>query len=341
MALPVDSYTISANLEHAARKYLKGDNLGKLFDFKDKFRNLNNRYNNNRITFSEYHNRGLKLEERFYKFLKQNAPEVHVPTSSNTRVSLGSQAGTSGVRQRRPHIFDELGGDDIELNLLPTDDVDIVDLSETGPSYSSTGLTEESLVQPLLEGGAVVGGGSSSTPLIAIGAGSAIVAAGGLIASKAYHSGIQVPGTHYVGPGNPIDSGTPTSGVDSDARDHDISYSHPDTDISASDTRAINKFGDHIAESNLDGAGIIGYVGLQAKKAIEKHTGQLYPKRKRKLLLLWESLVLSQIYFLILYLLISLLKLKDIPLLVGMKLDKIVNCQEYFLLVNLLIYIIL
>lgn len=249
---------------------------------------------------------------------------------------MGSQPGTSGVRQRRPHIFDELGGDDIELNLLPDADVDIVDISETGPSYSNTGFAEESLVQPLLEGGATVGGGSSATPLVAIGAGTAVVATGGLIASKAYHSGVQVPGTHYVGPGNPLNSGTPTSGVDSDAREHDISYSHPNTDISASDSRAINQFGDHVAESHLDGAGIIGYIGLQGKKAIEKHTGQLYPSRQRKLvLLLWESLILSLIYFLILYSLISLLKRNVILWLVGMRLDKTVNYLEYFLLVNL------
>lgn len=312
VTLPVDSYTISDNLEYAARRYLKGDNLSKLFDFKEKFRNLNNRYDNNKISFSDYQNRGLKLEERFFKFLKQNAPEIQLPSGGGSRVSTGSRPGTSGVRQRRPHTYEELGGDDIELNLLPDEDVHIVNLSETGPAYSNTGFTEESLVQPLLEGGATVGGSTSGTPLIAIGAGTAIAATGGLIASKAYHSGIQVPGTHYVGPGNPIDSGAPTSGVDADAREHDISYSHHNTDISASDTRAINQFGDHVAESHLDGAGIIGYVGLQAKKAIEKHTGQLYPKRKRKCLLLWESLILSLISFLILCLLINLLKLNGI-----------------------------
>lgn len=155
-------------------------------------------------------------------------------------------------------------------------------------AYEPTGeeieLSEISYDTPLLDAAeagsvgaeATVATGGAATELGTLGAGVTLAAIGAAIYTKATTAGATVPGTNYIGPGNTLDSGTPVSGADEDARDHDVAYDKGG-DVSEADTLAINQFGDHFADNHFDIPALLGTVGLSAKKAIEKHTGQLYP----------------------------------------------------------------
>lgn len=252
---PIESFGISESEYQSLLSQVNPDQLNKLLGFRESFRQLHSKVNSGRITLSEFYSRAGKVSTRFKNFAER--------VGSNVTARIVKKVSDSNLRRRVPNNLEE--GEEIEL----------FNRGEVGPSYGTAGADIELGTEV---GGISAVGSSSLTPLVAVGTGAVTVAGGAALLGKAYKSGIQVPGTNYVGPGNPIDSGAPTSFVDADAREHDISYSRDDTDIAASDTITANKFGDHFIESG-DITGLIGNVGLNIKKNIEGHTGQLYPSK--------------------------------------------------------------
>lgn len=83
------------------------------------------------------------------------------------------------------------------------------------------------------------------------------------------------PGHNYMGPGNPLENGQPTTHADNIARDHDYAYAHTWTEdhIKQADDRAKNQFLEHPTEVSS----LVGYTGIALKNLVEKFTGTLYP----------------------------------------------------------------
>lgn len=97
------------------------------------------------------------------------------------------------------------------------------------------------------------------------------------INSKSYkNSYFTWPGTNYLGPGNPVlsGSGLPTSDADWTALEHDIEYTEAKNynDILKSDNKAIRNFKSGSGLQNFAGS-----VGLQAKQGAESIFGPIYP----------------------------------------------------------------
>jgi len=78
---------------------------------------------------------------------------------------------------------------------------------------------------------------------------------------------LTLPGYNYLGPGNPLDSGTPVNKTDQIAEKHDWAYHYAksDSDIFKADHQAIQEFGN---ESGL--GAFLGKYGLEAKNLIEE-----------------------------------------------------------------------
>lgn len=92
-----------------------------------------------------------------------------------------------------------------------------------------------------------------------------------------------LPGFRYLGPGNPLDSGTPTNKADSIARDHDFEYDSATSkeDIFKSDLKAIGRFTSNLF-TDLNPisrfGSTVGAIGLGAKTAVERIKGDvIYP----------------------------------------------------------------
>lgn len=118
-------------------------------------------------------------------------------------------------------------------------------------------------------------------------------------------SGYTLPGTEYVGPGNPIKEGPARHGTDQVARDHDIGYRDVIANakagkwseatfrsaIRALDVEASEAFW---REYNTEGKwqALVGNLGLRAKVLAEDVVGQIYPSvpGKSRWLSLLESL---------------------------------------------------
>lgn len=209
----------------------------------------------NRYTFDEY--------------------KLNRPSSSYSAIDQWEKLPKNNRPLLQDYINQGYGAtEQVELNLLDEDPIGEDVLYEAGGEYSATAELAEG-------GGTLAGVTSTVSPEVAGGIGLGLGALGagvvtGLV-SKAYSTGATVPGTHYIGPGNPIDSGDPVSGADYDARKHDIGYGLDTINVSDLDNTAIVEFGDHFAENNLDAPALLGHLGLKAKQAVEKHTGQLYP----------------------------------------------------------------
>lgn len=82
-------------------------------------------------------------------------------------------------------------------------------------------------------------------------------------------------GHNYMGPGNPLENGDPTTNADNVARTHDYAYAHAwsESDIKAANEKAKSQFLEHPTEFSS----LVGYSGIAIKKIVEKFTGTLYP----------------------------------------------------------------
>lgn len=233
----------------------------KILDFKSQYNKLLNKFNTKSINYNQFLERVTKLSDRFNSYTRFISK--FTPTSSLRNRFSSVEETNSAI---------DTSGEEIELFNRGTETV----------NYGATTSTVGSEAITTTAGGAgTIVGSSSITPVVTVGFGAIAAATGAAILSKVSNSGIQVPGTKYVGPGNPIDNGQPSSFVDQDAKEHDIQYSisSDPQHIQKSDTDTINRFGDHIAEDNTDITALLGHTGLKIKQAIEKHTGQIYPSK--------------------------------------------------------------
>ena len=137
---------------------------------------------------------------------------------------------------------------------------------------------------------------SITTGALATGVGTA--AAGltlGAVTNKVINSikthGAVLPGTEYVGPGNPINIDAPRSEVDAIAKEHDIGYRDFQDraergelseqefveGIDFLDNTAIQQFADRF-RSGGEWQAFLGRWGLWLKNRVERVTGPIYPK---------------------------------------------------------------
>lgn len=98
---------------------------------------------------------------------------------------------------------------------------------------------------------------------------------GGAHRSRLRRMQILWPGHNYMGPGNPLENGEPTTNADKAARIHDYAYAHAWTeeDIKHADNEAKRQFLEHPTEISS----VVGYSGIAIKNFVEKVTGTLYP----------------------------------------------------------------
>lgn len=137
---------------------------------------------------------------------------------------------------------------------------------------------------------------SLTTGAIATGVG--LSAAGltlGAVTNKAINSikthGAVLPGTEYVGPGNPINIDAPRSEVDAIAKEHDVGYQDFQDraergelteqefveGIDFLDNKAIQQFADRF-HTGGEWQAFLGRWGLWLKNRVERVTGPIYPK---------------------------------------------------------------
>lgn len=148
---------------------------------------------------------------------------------------------------------------------------------------------------PLLGTTATSGLGFSGSSLLTAGtvgtaAGLGLGAAVSSIASRYKDKGAVLPGTDYVGPGNPINIDAPRHASDVIAKEHDIGYDDiikkaragnlTEQEFAAHieqlDNDAIAKFAENFRTSG-EWQSFVGRWGLYFKNRIERVTGPLYP----------------------------------------------------------------
>lgn len=143
---------------------------------------------------------------------------------------------------------------------------------------------------------------------VAVGAAGAVVglAAGGIISSavKLRNEGATLPGSDYIGPGNPIHIDAPKDEADAIAKEHDVEYdrilryaqTHDITytdfvnQIRAADKVAQDKFRDDFATSS-NWRSYVARHGLRLKSAVERTVGHIYPPKPGK----WGGKIFPQI----------------------------------------------
>lgn len=190
---------------------------------------------------------------------------------------------------------------------LPQTDIEETSFSNL-ENNSTTTTTEGEFVNPVDQGvfeiaepasvvGGVTGGIATGATLIGgstsvLGTGGSIatgvlagtaVAGAGVVAKKLYdrtqEKGLTLPGSEFIGPGNPIPIGAAKNPTEQIAKDHDVAYSiaqHVD-DIKEADRKAIVEFGNEYKKSG-DTYAKIGELGISAKENIENIIGVQYPR---------------------------------------------------------------
>lgn len=88
----------------------------------------------------------------------------------------------------------------------------------------------------------------------------------------------RIPWHKYLGPGNSLNEGEPVNNADRIAYYHDLAYDKRPEDVSRADEEAIEDFGLNIIENPSEALpSALGWLGLKAKRAWERHFGQVYP----------------------------------------------------------------
>lgn len=134
---------------------------------------------------------------------------------------------------------------------------------------------------------------------VTVGAAGAVagLAVGGIIsgAVKLKNEGATLPGSDYIGPGNPIHVDAPRDNADAIAKEHDVEYdriiryaqTHDLTytdfvnQIRAADTAAQEKFREDFATSS-NWRSYVARHGLRLKSAVERTVGHIYPPKPGK-----------------------------------------------------------
>lgn len=206
---------------------------------------------------------------------------------------------TEGIRDRRP--LSQASGSDAAGNQLRN-----YGGTAGTNTRGSTSITidpfEIGESVPLLSSGA--GSSAISGSAVALGTGAVAASVGLGVATSAVvdrikNKGAVLPGTDYVGPGNPINIDAPRSAVDVIAKEHDIGYQDFQNraergDISEQefvegidflDNVAIQQFAERF-QTGGEWQAFLGRWGLWLKNRIERVTGPIYPKFTGKL---WAS----------------------------------------------------
>nr|UCS96330.1 MAG: VP1 [Parvoviridae sp.] len=170
------------------------------------------------------------------------------------------------------------------------------------------------------------------------------LAAGGIISgiTKLKKEGITLPGTDYVGPGNPINIDAPRHNLDAIAKEHDVEYDRllryaQLTDlspgqfkdlVSKADSKAIEAFHKDFEQSG-DWRSFIAKHGLRIKQRLEDHIGSIYPQHPGQPV---GELWLGKIYLLIRNLIMAILtKAKNVTL--GSNINSLLLDEDYLLII--------
>lgn len=170
--------------------------------------------------------------------------------------------------------------------------------SDTRISIPET-LEVSSETAPLLGASTASASGTASTVTGALAAVGGALAVGGLSAAvinRIKEKGATLPGSDYVGPGNPINIDAPRHASDAIAKEHDVGYqsiidrAHRGelseeefaTNIEQLDEHAIREFARNFHSSG-EWHSFVGRWGLYFKNRIEAVTGPLYPTFPGKL----------------------------------------------------------
>lgn len=101
-------------------------------------------------------------------------------------------------------------------------------------------------------------------------------------------SGLTLPFSNYIGPGNSLNLGTPRTHPDHLAKKHDLDYAHASYRL-AKEWITQERFEELIEEADAEFVnnnnpftpqGAHAISGISAKQLVEKFTGQLYPGSK-------------------------------------------------------------
>ena len=243
-----------------------------------------------------------RYRQYFEKYHKNNPIESrNVGRPAETSFSNPPRTGTDpwsdlsrnteGTRQRRP-VQGQGGSGSSSGSVRPAPGTSgnapignagstAFELSESVPLLAQTGNTAVQAVT----GGSAVAGAASIAGGLALGAGTSA------IINRIKDKGAVLPGTDYVGPGNPINIDAPRSAVDAIAKEHDIGYQDfqnraESGDLSEQefvegidflDNKAIHQFAERF-KSGGEWQAFLGRWGLWLKNRIERITGPIYPK---------------------------------------------------------------
>lgn len=231
--------------------------------------------------------------------------EINAPTEETTLFSRqqGYTGETTLTTNREPN--------DITMEETPntgnTEPNDITidipkETAELPPSTSGISATT-GLLRDIIEEGVAAGTitGAATDGLLAVGGttlGAAAIAGIGVGIDKLVHrtkeKGLVLPGSEYIGPGNPIPISATRNKADQIAKDHDVGYTKLIEEarqgkltedefkikLHKLDTKAIEDFEQEVKESGSWNAWI-GAKGLKLKKTFENMYKPVYPKYKK------------------------------------------------------------
>lgn len=215
-------------------------------------------------------------------------------------VSADGRWQWNGHRWKR--VEPEWGPDQVEyinesyqgLHETPGPDPEEIELDEIELNTADDIWSEAAPLLPdsigLAEAGGTLGTAAAATPgvgtVLAGTVGTALIVGGGTAVATALSNRekdhtdpvVSLPGHHYIGPGNSIDSVEPVDTDDIIAEAHDKVYEVAKTqeDIHNADHNSANDFLTDVIESGNPHS-VAGYIGLKTKETIEGLTGVQYP----------------------------------------------------------------
>ena len=171
------------------------------------------------------------------------------------------------------------------------------------PATARTPLLRGSTSTTSLSPGSATGVASTAvtTSGVSLAKAGAVGAVTGLALGNIISSGVTLPGSDYIGPGNPINIDAPRHEADAIAKEHDVAYQrliedariNPHTHrefrerVALLDQAAIDAFHkDYIETGSFHS--LFAKYGLKVKQFAEKRVGSIYPRKPGKCLL--ESL---------------------------------------------------
>lgn len=239
-----------------------------------------------------------RLRNRFAKWWNRSHPYERLPTNEPEPLREVTNEETS---------FSETANEETRIDITN----DEVNAGEAETSFS-TGAEETAIdigqafseTTPLLGSGATgasTAGGTGALGAVAGAVGGGLVLAGTGTAVKSIYDhvsnkGAVLPGTDFVGPGNPIDPKPARSETDQIAKEHDVGYDNLlkraqeeyldeqtfREEVQKLDDTAIHRFEEEYRKSGTWQA-FVGKFGLKAKRTLEAALGHpIYPQQPVK-----------------------------------------------------------